>query len=485
MVTFQLAVSEPQADAFLSTGYDLFSGFAVDAAAAATVTDVADLMDLLCLRFPGSPYAEDKPLDILHVPSDPFTMDRHAVGPLHPEAFRGGVVEYPPFDGSGVARGGGVETDLLLVDPARLTIGSRLWRFYPGNPVPELRGVYHGVAYGWENVAEGTFTATIPSPFLGPVIKREWGGVPCDVEVEGGQPVAVTMVSPTNPEHEDGFTELESGMWAKRIAVGPDAEIFTDFVVGEFSGIPVRVVRTVRDGEKLLFQVAALLTDALFLERARFQRWSTGIYTALIEPEALIKQQRQEARPVSWDVAERPAISNRPAEPIDFSDPAALVAQTFSLLAQLAPPGWEEETLRIQLVGQSAIYEGYAKLAGEENASLRILPTAIIHHLRRLKQDRAIAGEDPFLVIVLNLTATGEGKVNVNAVEEPVWADLVPAEEWHNEISAFPRSGTTMPDWLLDRLARTSPEDDQALPFSPDLTAGIQWIDELTEDTPA
>lgn len=68
MLTFQLAVSAQQAQSFLDMGYDLFSGFAVDAAAAASVTDVGDLMDLLCLRFPGAPYAEDEPLDILHVP---------------------------------------------------------------------------------------------------------------------------------------------------------------------------------------------------------------------------------------------------------------------------------------------------------------------------------------------------------------------------------------------------------------------------------
>ncbi|QOR47869.1 hypothetical protein INS90_00705 [Trueperella pecoris] len=481
MVTFQLAISHAQADAFLTSGYDLFSGFAVDAAAAASVTEVADLMDLLCLRFPGSPYAEDEPIDILHVPSDPFTLDRKAVGPLHPEAFRGGVVEYFPFDGSGVARGGGVETDLLLVDPARVTTGSRLWRFYPGNPTPELRGIYHGIAYGWENVAEGTFTATVPSPFLGPVIRREWGGVPCDVEVEGGQPVAVTMVSPSNPSQESGFEELESGMWAKRIEVGPDAEIFTDFVTGELSGIPVRVVRSVRDGDSLLFQVASMFTDALFLERARFQRWSTGIYTALVDPAHLTMQQRQEAKPVTWDVADRPAVATRGMQPTNFSDPNELLRETFGLMAQTAPPSWEDITLRLQIVGESVIYEGYAQLEGDQNASLRVIPTAICHHMRRLKQDRVLAGEDPFLVAVININNKGEGKLNVNAVQEPVWADLVPAEEWRNELAAFPRSADNMPDWLLDRAARDHLESTsrEGSPFPADLTAGIHWIHEL------
>lgn len=490
MLTFQLAVTAQQAQAFLDTGYDLFSGFAVDAAAAASVTDVADLMDLLCLRFPGSPYSEDEPLDILHVPVDPFIFDRHAVGPLHPEGYRGGVVDYPPFDGSGVARGGGVETDLLLVDPARLTAGARLWRFHPGNPEPELRGVYHGLAYGWENVATGTFTATVPSPFVGPVIKRDWGGVPCDVELDGGRPSTVTMVSPTNPPTEEGFTELESGMWAKRIAVGHGADIYADLVTGEVSGIPVRVVRSVRSEDKLLFQVTASLNDALYLERAKFQRWSTGVYTALVDPAHLTNQQRQEARPVSWDVSNRPAIAAR-GKAIDFSDTNVLLRECLSLLSQTAPPGWVEETVRVQLVGQSAIYEGYAKLEGEKNAQLRVLPTAVIHHLRRLKQNLAIAGEAPFLVAVINVTKDGQGKLNVNAVQEPVWADLVGAEEWHTEVEAFPRNGDNMPDWLLHRLARDAAHDAggsgnpaahaprEGSPYSADLTAGIQWIGDL------
>lgn len=503
MLTFQLAVSAQQAQSFLDTGYDLFSGFAVDAAAAASVTDVGDLMDLLCLRFPGAPYAEDEPLDILHVPVDPFVFDRHAVGPLSAEAFRGGVVEYPPYDGSGVARGGGVETDLLLIEPARLTAGSRLWRFHPGNPEPELRGVYHGLAYGWENVETGTFTATVPSPFIGPVIKRAWGGVPCDVELEGGRPAAVTMVSPTNPQAEDGFTQLESGMWAKRIAVGEGADIYADLVTGEVSGIPVRVVRSVRDGDRLLFQVAALINDAHYLERAKFQRWSTGVYTALVDPANLTNQKRQEARPVIWDVSDRPAIAARSAA-IDFSDTNALLRECLSLLSQTAPPDWIEETVRVQLVGQSAIYEGYAKLEGDTNAQLRVLPTAVIHHLRRLKQNLAIAGEAPFFVAVINLTKAGQGKLNVNAVQEPVWADLVPVEEWRNEADAFPRTGDTMPDWLLTRLANDpagdageaelaggaqaggaqaggAPAPREGSPYSADLTAGIQWIGDLQQ----
>ena len=487
MVTFMLAVSQPQAKAFLETGYDVVSGFAVDAATATSVTNISDLMDLLCLRFPDSPYSEDEPLDIIHLPSDPFTMDRLAVGPLHPQAIRGGVIEFGNYDGSGVARGGGVETELLLVDPARITAGSTLWRFHPGNPEPVHRGTYHGIAYGWENHDTGTFKAAVPTPFLGPVVRRDWGSVPCDVELgEDGTPASVTMVAPVSPEQEDGFQELESGMWAKRIAVDDHSHIYTDFVTGRVSGLPVRIVRSVRNNDAFMFQVAASLTDALYLQRAKFQRWSNAIFTALVDPAHITHQNRQEAKPVRWDVADRPPIATRPANPVDFSNSDSLLRETFGLMSETAPPGWEEVTLRIQLVGTSAIYEGFGKLSENKHAALRVIPTAIIHHMRRLKQDRALAGEEPFFVAVIRLEKDGKGTLNINGVKEPVWADHVEPIEWHNEVAAFPRTGSTMPDWLLDRVSHGAPDhpvndDTSSLsPYPQDLTANIHWINDIT-----
>ncbi|VEI13460.1 hypothetical protein [Trueperella bialowiezensis] len=476
MVTFMLAVSAPQAEALLQ-GYDVVSGYAVDAAAGSRVTEVSDLLDLLCLRFPDTPFADDEPLDIVHLPSDPFTMDRHAVGPLHPDAIRGGVIDYG-FDGSGVARGGGVETDLLYLEPCRVTSGATLWRFYPGNPQPEHRGTYHGIAYGWENMETGTFTAAVPTPFLGPVIKRDWGAVPCDVEVEGGKPVAVTMVSPAEPDQEDGFQLIESGMWAKRIAVDDSAHIYTEFVTGRVSGMPVRVVRTVNSNGRLLLQVASALTDALYLTRAQFQRWSSGTFTALIAPDKVTDQRRIEAKPTDWDVADRPAIAARRESPVNFSDANELLRETFTLVSDTAPPDWREVTLRIQLVGTSALYEGYAKLDGDRFAAMRVLPTAVIHYMRRLKQDRVLAGEEPFLVAVIRLGKDGQGTLNVNGSQEPVWADHVDPAEWSNEMAAFPREA---PDWMEERLASAPPATHTGpTPYPADLTANIHWIKEIT-----
>lgn len=487
MVTFMLAVSQPQARALLETGYDVVSGFAVDAAAAASVTEVGDLIDLLCLRFPDSPFSDGKPIDIIHVPADPFTTDRLAVGPLHPQAIQGGVIEFGNYDGSGVARGGGVETELLLLDPCRITAGSILWRFYPGQPEPEHRGTYHGLAFGWENAESGTFKAGIPTPYLGPLIRRSWGSIPCDVELgENGEPASVTMVSPVEPKGENGFEQVESGMWAKRVEVDETADIFTDVVTGQVSGIPVRIVRSVRKDDKILFQVASSLTDALYLNRAKFQRWSSATYTALVDSTHITDQSRKEAKPTVWDVASRPAVATRPLKPVDFSDPNSLLRETFALIAKTAPPGWQEVTLRIQIVGTSAIYEGFAKLAEDKLAALRVIPTAIIHHMRRLKQDRALAGEEPFLVAILRLEKNGKGTLNLNGSQEPPWADLVEPEEWHHEVAAFPRTGTTMPDWLLDRVAHDPPEQQEQAPslspYPQDLTANIHWVNDLTNE---
>lgn len=475
-VTYLLAVSEPQADAFLDQGYDLVAGFAVDAAAAAEVTDVSDLMDLLCLRFPGSPYAEDKPLDIIHLPADPFVQARHAVGPLHPGSFRGGVIEHSPFDGSGVARGGGIETDLLLVDPCRLTPGTRLWRFHPGKSEPELRGVYHGIAFGWENLNTGTFKAGMPSQFVGTVIQRDWGAVPCDVEYDADGPTALTLVAPTNPQHEAGFEQLESGMWAKRIAFESGMKVFIQMVLGELSGIPVRIVRGVMSPEgELVFQVVSLLTDAPYCTAANMQRWSTGVFTSLAKPEHVLNQRRQEAVPVSWDVSDRPAITATTQKQNDFSDSNQVIQQTFALLAQVGPPEWQEIYVRVQLVGNTAYYEAHAKLGEEKMARLRVIPTAVIHYLRKLKQLRAVAGEEPFLAVVLQLNKSGKGAVNINNVQEPKWADQVPASEWRHEMATFPRSSDSVPDWMLDRLAGSDdvPEPSTGSPFPADLTEGI------------
>lgn len=478
-VTYLLAVSEHQAAAFLDQGYDLIAGFAVDAAAAADVTDVKDFIDLLNLGFPGSPFAPDKPIDIVHLPADPFVQARHAVGPLHPGAMAGGVIEFAPFDGQGVARGGGIETDLLLIDPARLTAGTRLWRFHPGNPEPELRGVYHGIAYGWENLETGTIKACVPTPFVGPVIQREWGPIPCDIEYVDGAIASVTLVSPQNPQKEDGFEQLDSGQWAKRVSYTADMRIFTQVFMGDIAGIPCRVVRTVNTPDNgLMLQVASMIPDAPYCSTANLQRWSTATFTTLAKPEHLLKQRRQEAVPVTWDMSERPAITATSPSVFDKSSADSLIKAAFSLMAQTAPTGWEKSFVRIQLVGSRAIYEAHALLPDNKMARMRVIPTAILHYMRQLKKVRAQAGETAFLTIVLQLEKNGKGTINVNHDQAPKWGDQMTQADWKQEMELYPRPADQVPDWLLDRLAGIphTPADTSStdLPEAADLTEGIE-----------
>lgn len=95
-----------------------------------------------------------------------------------------------------MARGGGIETDLLLVDPARLTVGSRLWRFYPAI-LSRSCAAFTGVAYGWEDINRWDVHRLSPRPSS--VRSSSATGVACRADVElgdDGQPAAVTMVSP-------------------------------------------------------------------------------------------------------------------------------------------------------------------------------------------------------------------------------------------------------------------------------------------------
>ncbi|WP_216395251.1 hypothetical protein [Arcanobacterium phocae] len=479
--TYLVAVSDSQAESFLKYGYDLVAGFAVDAADVADVTEVSALLDLLQLRYPDSPFRDDAPLDILHIPADAFTHARHAVGPLHPQAFRGGVIDFAPYDGSGIAQGGGVRTDLLLLDPCRLTAGTRLWRFTPGESEPELRGVYHGIAFGWEDTETGTFAAGVPSPYAGALVKRDWGDIPCDVEIVDGKPVALTMVAPFQPEAEDGFEQLESQLWAKRIAYDDSLHVFTQLALAQLSGIPVRVMRAVATGEdEIKFHIVSMLPDAPYCSAVNFQRWAGATYNALALPEDLENKNQQEATPVSWDVTDRPAATAIRNDPFDATDQNTIVQETFNLLGQTTPPSWTEVSLQVQIVGDQVIYEANAKLSEDQGARLKVIPTAILHYLRQLKKLRIAAGEGPFFTIVLHAAKEGQGTVSLNAKALPPYADQVPESEWIKELEIVKRSGKEVPEWLsakvLSPTAPTSafgPGAAQHEINAPDLTANI------------
>jgi hypothetical protein len=465
VIHYQLAVSPAQAKSYLENGFDFFGGFAVNAADVVDITDVADLITLLNCDMPGSPFSPDKPIDILHVPSGPFVQARQAVGPMDPQAFLGGIIEAPPFDGSGVAKVNDISTPLMWVEPARLTNGTQLWRFYPGISEPELRGVYHGVAWGWETVRTGKFKACVPSQFIGPVTLRPWGLAPVDVEVDKdtGTLTAVTIVAPGKPP-EEGFEPLPTGLWAKRIAYHEGLDVFEFQAQGRYHSIPVRILRQLSDSPNSIkatkAQVCAMLLDAPAAAASGFSRYAQGIHTAIVPIDDVTERISREGRPATWDVTQRPAITIHSARIRDNTDTQSLVTDILTLLAAVAPDGWRHLRFLIQMIGDQIHFSAAATIPpandadphegenGDHLIPLRLVPTATLHYARQIKRNLAKPNEGAPFSMLFQFTPEGTANVTLNTTDAPPWADAVTHEAWSKEITAFPRSAEHTPEWL-------------------------------------
>lgn len=460
--TYQLAISVNQADSYLNTGLDLVTGFAIDAAAAAGITDVADLIAVQCCD--PRAFSADRPIDILQLPAGPFVQVRKAVGPLSPDAFMGGIVENPPFTGFGTTAGGGVTTDLLWIEPTRLTAGAHLWRFFPGTSEPELLGVYHGIAWGWETVKTGKFTACIPSQFIGPIVTREWGALPAEVELDeqSGEPVALTMVAPSAPTAEEGFQELPTGLWGKRIGYHTDLNIYEHQDVGRYKHAPVRIIRAVRDESgKILAHAMSMILDTPFAAALGFKRIAQGSNAILIPFDEIDEKASREARPKTWDVSQRPAATLKAARERNNADPQALVADILAMLTNVAPSGWESLRLHIQIVGQMAHFAAMATVPGksgetgeatEQAVTLKLLPTSVLHYMSQIKKISYEEEAGAPYVFTLEFKPDGQANLAANRDMEPRWAKQVPANVWREDLKAFPRTDAHIPEWLNRRL---------------------------------
>ena len=470
-VNYQLAISSGQADSYLTTGLDLVTGFAIDAAAAAGVTDVADLIALQCCD--SRAFAPDHPIDILHMPAGPFVQVRHAVGPLSPDAFMGGIIENPPFNGSGVTQGGGVSTDLLWIEPTRLTAGTHLWRFFPRTSEPELLGVYHGIAWGWETVKTGKFTACIPSQFIGPIVTREWGAMPAEVELseDTNEPVALTMVAPGKPTGEEGFEQLPTGLWAKRITYHTDLAIYEHQDVGRSKHAPVRVIRAVRDESgAIVAHAASMIPDTPFASALGFKRIAQGTSAVLVPFDEIREKASREARPTTWNLTNRPVITLKPARARDNTNAQALVSDILAMLANVAPSGWQSLRLHIQIVGQMAHFAALATVPGgntgdeasaePQSITLKLLPTSVLHYVSQLKKISYQEELGAPYVLTLEFTPDGHANLAGNREMEPRWADQVPASVWREDLKAFPRTDAHIPEWLNRRLEDKEDKED-------------------------
>ncbi|MCF2707475.1 hypothetical protein I6E29_09410 [Arcanobacterium haemolyticum] len=504
-VVYQLIVSRSHADAFLDNAFDIFGGFAIDASAATNVTSIPDLITLGGGRVAGAPYRDDEPVYILRVPINPFIRARRAVAPLNPDAFLGGITETGSFDGTGTVSAGGVVTDLLWIEPTRLSIGSELWLVSPDDPEPELVAIYHGVAWGWENKAAGTFKVATPSQFVGPVVRRPWGLVPVDVETSttSDLPTAVTLVAPANPPEEEGFERLTSGMWAKRIAYHADLDLFESQVVGRYKSTPVRLLRILkgddeaatrlrRDDSELQAHVTPLIVDTPLAESLGFERFTQGVYTGIIPLHRLSEQAVRESHPNSWNMSKKGAATVTPARRRNNSDNQGLLTDIVALLSNVAPAGWTQMTMVIQLVDRHVHYAAFAEIpdpdasrtagsgttppggsasgAGAGSAfgigkgkhaawsgavkrvGIEHIPTAVMHYADQLKSNVSRTGEGAPFSLTLEFGATGRANVTANFMNEPRWADAIPVDAWRSELEKFPRDDEYVPGWLRERL---------------------------------
>lgn len=448
--TYTLPLTPGQMRIYIEQGLDLVSGLAVDSEAIESLTEVSDLIDLFQIGFDGGPFTGDEPLYVLDLEAGPLVHARKAVGPLEKGAFLGGMFEVMPFNGSGIATAKDVTTELLWIEPARITAGSQIWKFTPGKDEPELVAAYHGIAYGWET--ENGFKAVVPSTFIGTVIKRSWGEIPCDVEVEDGTPVSVTLVAPAEPEKEEGFTQIESGLWAKRIEYNDDMQIYEAQKIAKIDGVPSRVLRPLKRDDKLLLEVQSLLPDAVYTRSRGFTRFAPTVFVKAVPLEG-VKAQSRTATPRKWDVQNiTPAVSSD-MEGRELTDTQKLLPEVFRLITNAVPDNFQKIDLVLQLIGKHVVFHCEATLNDGSKENIQSLPTALIHYARQLKMNTADPEEGAFFLARFAFESSGTANFGFNKTDQPAWASQVPASEWKADIEEFPRSGANTPDWLIDAIS--------------------------------
>lgn len=453
--SYQLLVNENQVSAYLDEGFDTFAGLSFEARDLAHVTHPDNLVDIFQAAIPGTPFGEDRreagsPVHCLIVPADAFIHARPAVGPLHPEALSGGIIDHAPFTGSGQIQLDGVVLKMAYIEPARLTAGSQLWKYEKGK-APQLLGTYHGIAFGWENLEKDEFVAGIPTPFIGPVVDRDWGAVPCDVELENGVPSAITLVAPIDPEDEEGFQKLESGMWAKRIAVHEDLAIHEQIITARIQGMPVRLIRPVAANEQVGFQVFPVIPDCISLQQFGYNRWSTGVFLGLVESDRLADENIQQAVPQIWDPEERPFITVTPPAPPEVDDPRHLaMMKIMELVASTVPQPWQTYEIHAVAVGSSMTRMIKCTNEAGELVPLSFVPMQMLQWIGVIKGACASEEKGAPISIVLTLSSNGEGNVTVNWDDEPDNADEFTAAEWQQEAALHPRPN--YPEWFSRRM---------------------------------
>ncbi|MDD7385364.1 MAG: hypothetical protein SPI12_00590 [Actinomycetaceae bacterium] len=521
---YQLAVTAEQMHGFLDRGIDLCGGFAVDAQVLSGVTDSRTLRRLMRFTFTGTSLdtarALTQPLFMLTIPSTPFLSVRAAVGPLQEHAVFGGII-FPPLDARGILQahepkavqpsahdesrtpGVTVRSPLLWIQPTRLPTGSQLWKFFPHPAVtPELLGTYTGLEHGWRTPS-GDEHAIVPSPFIGPVVRREWGIVPVDVHTDDdGKPVAVTMVSPTPPT-EAGFHQLPNKLWVKRLTIEDERDITEMRAMGTYRGMPVQILRSVfsdparsnpnkkmgntsadaqvasertadssapqapqsaepQPGQPqlnlsqhlqpgILAHITPMIVDSAYAQALGFQIAAPGLMQAFVPFTDLEGRYVDVATARSWELQTAAAATSTPSKALNMHNSGDLVAAILKMLTTVIPhhsPTWRSISIDVQLVGASIAYTGVIQFDDETTLTLNHIPTAVFHYLAQLKILMYRKDSGTFYAAHFDFQADGQVEAALYTDEESPLLSHASADAWYAELRQFPRNEASIPLWM-------------------------------------
>ncbi|MHB1064872.1 MAG: hypothetical protein ACYC1Z_10385 [Georgenia sp.] len=490
-IVLQKAVTPQLSTAYVERGLDRVFGYVVPAADVAGITTTAGLFELHGLGFSGTPFAPEKPIDVLHLPTPPTAGLVRATGgndDAGRQATDGPILDRPPFTGTGLATVEDVITPLSWLEHTRLTPGTRLWRFSPGAEEPELVGTYHGVAFGWQNHLDGdSFHAVLPSKYVGPLARTADGTFAADVRTgDDGRPAVVTVVTAAPDAEQHGFARTSAGMWAKQLAPTEVSELFEIHATARWHGILVRIVDQGPDSEGVQrCRISSLANDADVAEKNLMDKIDPGVYEATVALADLMDVNYTQRIPTAWAKAEqvqraraaaaasggagtaRPPDQGIGAPVVSVGAGGAATASTDQRAARqsallqrvaqgivkAAPPGWARARLLCRIVGTQAEVLAAATPAGGEEQVLPGVPEDVGAALAELRHVTFEPGLGAWYTALVTVESTGKVTLNFDRSNEPRWTKPVPASMFAQDVARYPRDEEHTPEWLRDRLA--------------------------------
>jgi len=267
----QKAVSSGQLQEYAANASDRVAGFVLRATDVAGAKTPGMLYQAHGLGFAGSPWQPDAPfVDVLRFPVPLKNYLHDAVAP--------GVIDRPPFTGTGFAHWDSGQAPLFFLDEVRLPAGSELWRVHSAGP-EELLAVYPDVGHGWTAVAEGLGDASRPVP---PSFLVGWRATWRDVEFSADLVDArrrVVLASPGEPPAGyDGFVRTARGVWRAEVPVAEISDMYELNVSCRYQGLDFRVVDVADDEGGRIFRLSYTGHDADFAEGIGLDKADAGVY---------------------------------------------------------------------------------------------------------------------------------------------------------------------------------------------------------------